>query len=163
MFSPVIKLPFTNSAFYKTLTESQKESRLDKYCLFFDGCSKGNPGQGGAGAVLYKNDDEMWADSTFVGKNVTNNASEYTGLILGMKKAINEGIKTITVKGDSQLVIKQMKGEYKVNSSNLEELYKTAKTLENSFDKIQYEHVYRKDNKRADELSNQGLQHCPPV
>jgi ribonuclease HI len=147
MFSPVIKLPQAIA-----ITKAQ-----DSFVLFFDGCCKGNPGPGGAGAVIYSNDVEIWADSAFVGKKVTNNIVEYTGLIIGLKQAIKVGIKNIVVNGDSQLVIKQMTGVYKVSSENLIELYKTAKQLEKSFDIISYNHVYRKDNKRADALSNDGL------
>jgi ribonuclease HI len=147
MFSPVIKLPLA-TAISKT---------YDNYVLFFDGCCKGNPGPGGAGAVLYKDGIEVWCASSFVGKNVTNNIAEYTGLLLGLNQAAKVGIKNLTVNGDSQLAIKQMTGVYKVNSENLIELYKTAKQLEKSFDSISYNHVYRKDNKRADALSNDGL------
>jgi ribonuclease HI len=147
MFSPVIKLPLAISI----------SKTYDNYVLFFDGCCKGNPGPGGAGAVLYKNGIEVWSDCSFVGKNVTNNIAEYTGLLLGLNQAAKVGIKQLTVNGDSQLVIKQMTGIYKVNSENLIELYKSAKQLEKSFESISYSHVYRKDNKRADALSNDGL------
>ena len=130
----------------------------DNYVLYFDGCSKGNPGPGGAGAVLYKNDEEIWSDCVFVGNKVTNNVAEYTGLIIGLTHVATQPyIKTLFVKGDSLLVIKQMKGEYKVTSSNLLELYKKSKILSTSFEKIEYEHVYRQNNKRADALSNDGL------
>ena len=61
------------------------------------------------------------------------------------------------VKGDSQLVIKQMRGEYKVNSANILELHNTVKALANKLDSVDYEHVYRNENKRADALSNEGL------
>ena len=118
---------------------------------------RGCPGPGGAGAVIYKNGLEIWSESSFVGKDTTNNISEYTGLIKGLNQCLILGIKNITVNGDSQLVIKQMKNEYKVNSENLIELHKTAKQLEKTFDVISYNHVYRKDNKRADQLSNEGL------
>ena len=149
MFSPVIKvpLPFTNEV----------ESI---YTLYFDGCCKGNPGPGGAGAVLYKNDKEIWSESIFVGDKVTNNIAEYTGLLTGLQYVVNQGqIKTLFVKGDSLLVIKQMRGEFKVNSTNLIELFARAKSLSSNsfFDKIEFEHVYRDKNKRADELSNEGL------
>ena len=147
MFSPVIKLPLAI-----VIAKAQ-----DNYVLFFDGCCKGNPGPGGAGAVIYNNGIEIWSDCEFVGKKITNNIAEYTGLIIGLKHAAKLGIKNIAVNGDSQLVIKQMNGIYKVTSENLVELYKMAKQLQQSFDNISYNHVYRKDNKRADELSNQGL------
>jgi ribonuclease HI len=74
-----------------------------------------------------------------------------------MKQAVQLGIKSLIVNGDSLLVIRQMKGEFKVSSENLRELYKTAKILEKSLNVISYNHVYRKDNKRADALSNEGL------
>jgi ribonuclease HI len=147
MFSPVIKLPLAIA-----ITKTQ-----DNFVLFFDGCCKGNPGPGGAGAVIYNNGIEIWSDSVFVGKKITNNIAEYTGLIIGLKQAAKLGIKNIIINGDSQLVIKQMNGVYKVSSENLVELYKTAKQLQQSFDSISYNHVYRKDNKRADSLSNDGL------
>lgn len=127
------------------------------YTLFFDGCSKGNPGPAGAGAVLYQGNKEIWAKSIFVGNNSTNNVAEYTGLIIGLHEAVNKNIKELIVKGDSMLVIKQMKGEYKVNSKDMQRLYENAKSFEKSFDKIIYEHVYREHNKRADQLSNEGL------
>lgn len=133
------------------------EVNAPTHVLFFDGCCKGNPGPGGAGAVIYKDGIEIWSDSVFIGNKITNNIAEYTGLIIGIKQAIKMDIKALTVKGDSLLVIKQMNGIYKVNSENLVEFYKTAKQLEKSFNKIEYNHVYRKDNKRADALSNEGL------
>lgn len=129
--------------------------------LYFDGCSKGNPGASGAGAVLYevfKNDEyEIWNDCCFVGSSSTNNEAEYTGLLIGMKEAIRRGIRDIDIYGDSQLVIKQMRGEYAVKSPGLLQLYKQAKDLERGFDKVRYAHVYRHNNTRADELSNAGL------
>ena len=128
-----------------------------KYTLFFDGCSKGNPGPAGAGAVLYHENTEIWSRSIFVGNNSTNNVAEYTGLIIGLHEAVNKNIKELVVKGDSMLVIKQMKGEYKVNSKDMQRLYENAKSFEKKFDKITYEHVYRNHNARADQLSNEGL------
>lgn len=162
MFSPVLKLPqaiILDKTAKKSKYEPDKIVNKVVYELYFDGCSKGNPGPGGAGAVLYKNGEEIWADSVFVGKRVTNNQSEYTGIILGLNYVINQQpeIKTLFVKGDSLLVIKQMRGEYKVNSANLLEMHNTVKALANNLDKIEYEHVYRNDNKRADALSNEGL------
>jgi ribonuclease HI len=76
---------------------------------------------------------------------------------MGLQEVFIRKIKNILVRGDSQLVIKQMKGEYKVKSSSLVEYYQQAKLLEKYFDKIEFEHVYRDKNKRADELSNMAL------
>ena len=127
------------------------------FVMNFDGCSKGNPGLSGAGAVIYCFDDEIWSGSLFVGKKSTNNQSEYSGLIFGLQKAIDMNIKTLLVKGDSQLVINQMTGRYKCNSENIIELYERAKDLEKNFEKIYYLHVLRNLNKRADELSNEAI------
>uniref|UniRef100_A0A6C0DKZ1 RNase H type-1 domain-containing protein n=1 Tax=viral metagenome TaxID=1070528 RepID=A0A6C0DKZ1_9ZZZZ len=135
-----------------------KITPIMEYCLKFDGCSKGNPGPAGAGAVIYKNDQEIWANSKYVGDKETNNVAEYHGLIMGLSRANELGIKELLVMGDSELIIKQMKGEYKVKSVNIIEHYLKAKTLSRLFDNIKYEHIYRKDNTRADELANLGLQ-----
>ena len=127
------------------------------YLLKFDGCSKGNPGLSGAGAVIYKNGVEIWSKSIFVGKNNTNNEAEYTGLVIGLEEAVNMGIELLDVEGDSLLVIKQMRGEYKVKSEKLLKLYTQAKLYEKMIKEIEYSHVYREKNIRADELSNLGL------
>jgi len=129
----------------------------DIYEMYFDGCSKGNPGLSGAGAVIYKNGEEIWANSYFVSDNATNNVSEYFGLIRGLKRAIKMNICCLIVKGDSLLIIKQMTGKYQVKSESMIELYNIAKEFESQFKNISYEHVYRKYNKRADQLSNEGL------
>jgi ribonuclease HI len=125
-----------------------------EYLLQFDGCSKGNPGFAGAGAVIYNYEKEIWGESRFIGAKSTNNEAEYNGLIMGLKKALELGITNLEVEGDSLLVIKQMTGEYKVKSETLYKLYDQAKTLEKQFENINFEHIYRNKNKRADELSN---------
>ena len=129
-----------------------------EYTLNFDGCSKGNPGPSGAGAVLYHNDEEIWSAFAFVGYNSTNNEAEYAGLIMGLEEASRLEIPSLLVNGDSQLVIRQMRGEYKVKATTLVNPYKKAKVLEKNFQTITYNHVYRNNNVRADKLSNMGLQ-----
>jgi ribonuclease HI len=127
------------------------------HTLFFDGCSKGNPGRAGAGAVIYDaSGNEVFAESVFAGYSTTNNEAEYTGLILGLNAALKCGIVELQVRGDSQLVIRQMQGKYRVNSPKLVPLHQCATTLASKFAKIDYEHVYRDKNQRADALSNVG-------
>uniref|UniRef100_A0A6C0AZN8 RNase H type-1 domain-containing protein n=1 Tax=viral metagenome TaxID=1070528 RepID=A0A6C0AZN8_9ZZZZ len=160
MFSPAMMLPFAQRAIRKTAESASKYKIDGKYILYFDGCSKGNPGPGGAGAVLYENDVEIWADSIFVGKKVTNNIAEYSGLILGLEFVAKQkilNIEHLLVRGDSQLVIKQMRGEYKVSSPHLLELHTVALQLGDKIQNVHYEHVKRELNKRADTLSNDGL------
>jgi len=132
------------------------------YRMNFDGCSKGNPGLCGAGAVIYHNDAEIWSQSFFVGMNATNNRAEYSGLILGLQQAAELKIKCLHVQGDSQLVINHMKGIYQCNSPNLIELYERAKELEGKFEKVHYEHILRHLNKRADHLSNIAIMDYNP-
>jgi ribonuclease HI len=126
--------------------------------LYFDGCSKGNPGICGAGAVIYDDHmNELYSESKFVSTSSTNNIAEYTGLVMGLTYAKLMGIKKLFVYGDSQLVIKQMTGEYKVKSDGLQPLYKEATDIIRYFDEVVFQHVYRNKNKRADELANKGL------
>lgn len=129
-----------------------------EYLLKFDGCSKGNPGAAACGAVLYHNDMEIWSGSKFLGYNETNNYAEYMGLIIGLTKACELNIKDLAVEGDSMVVIKQMNGQYKVRSSNIIELHKLAMGLKIKFSSIMFGHIYRENNKRADELCNREIE-----
>ena len=130
----------------------------NNYILNFDGCSKGNPGLSGAGAVIYNNNIEVWGGYSFVDTSATNNQAEYTGLIIGLKYAVDNQIQDLLVQGDSQLVINQMTGKYKCNADKLVGLYKTAKALEKQIKTVQYAHVLRRFNSRSDELSNMAVQ-----
>ena len=133
----------------------------NEYTMWFDGCSKGNPGKSGAGAVIYNNGIELDSASIFVGKKVTNNVAEYAGLILGLKLALNMNIKNLIVYGDSLIVIRQMNNQYNVSSDKLLSLFMEAQELKSGFDTILFVHVYRIQNKRADELANIGITLIP--
>ena len=130
------------------------------YYLYFDGGSRGNPGIAGSGAVIY--DDKMieiYSVYYYCGDKMTNNYAEYTGLIKGIEMLVKNSIafKDVIVRGDSQLVIKQCKGEFKVREPTLVLLHQQVKNLlgNGSFNKL--EHVPRAQNKRADELSNMAM------
>ena len=126
------------------------------YSLNFDGGSSGNPGIAGAGAVIYFDNQEIWAGSMYVGSMETNNTAEYCGLILGLEEAIKQNITILRVYGDSLLVINQITGKYKVNASHLKVLYDRVMELIGYFEKITFSHILRHLNKRADYLSNIG-------
>ena len=87
----------------------------------------------------------------------TNNDAEYLALIAGLELAIKLNIRCILVRGDSELIIKQVTGKYQVRATNLIPLHNTVKLLERQFDEIKYEHVKREFNKRADKLANTAL------
>jgi ribonuclease HI len=137
----------------KVVNKTMDTIKFD-YKLFFDGASKGNPGLAGAGAVIYHCEEEIWCGDKFIGEKATNNQAEYSGLIIGLNKAIELNIKSLLVNGDSLLVINQMTGKYKCHSENLLPFYTIAKELSKKIQDIQFQHVYRNFNKRADELSN---------
>jgi ribonuclease HI len=128
-----------------------------EYVLYFDGCSKGNPGPSGIGAVIYNNKKEIWASYKYIGDERTNNEAEYSALILGLEQAIKLKIDTLSVCGDSLLVINQVNGVYKVKNPNLLMLYEKVLLHKQSFTYIDFNHVYRNNNKRADELSNLAI------
>jgi ribonuclease HI len=125
-----------------------------EFVMKFDGCSKGNPGHSGAGAVIYCNNTEIWGGHKYIGHFKTNNEAEYSGLILGLQKANELNIDTLLVCGDSQIVINQMRKEYKVKSVKLLDLHREADELSKTFTNIMFEHIYRGENTRADHLSN---------
>ena len=127
-----------------------------EYSLYFDGCSKGNPGPSGIGAVIYKNGDEISTSCENIG-NRTNNESEYCALIIGLEESIKLGITSLCVYGDSLLVINQANKVYKVKNEHLLVLYDKFRALKCKFKYITFTHIYRTHNKRADQLANMGL------
>lgn len=127
-----------------------------EYTLNFDGAARGNPGPAGIGAVIFHNGQEIWASCQYIGTK-TNNQSEYSALILGLQEALSRDIRQIHVYGDSQLVINQINGIYKVKNQGLQELYQEVQQLKAKFETIAFTHIYREFNKRADYLSNMAL------
>lgn len=128
----------------------------NEWTLLFDGCSKGNPGQAGCGAVIYRNGHEVWSSFKYLGKQ-TNNQAEYAGLIMGLQECVRLKLAVLKVQGDSLLIINQMNLKYMVHSPLLAPLNERARFLSSQIQSIQYEHVYRTENKRADELANMAL------
>ena len=125
--------------------------------LYFDGCSKQNPGPAGAGSVLYAIDgSEIDTYIEHLGTQ-TNNYAEYSGLIGGLRLAITHNITNLEIFGDSMLVIKQMRGDWRVKHPSIIPLHKEAQEFAKQFRFVSYTHVYRDHNTRADELSNQAL------
>ena len=129
------------------------------HSLYFDGASRGNPGPASFGGAIY---DEDGHEEINYKKKIgieTNNYAEYSGLLAGLKVCIEYCIRSVTVYGDSKLVIEQLKGNWKVKSENIKPLYNEIKKLltPEYFDKIRFQHVRRHLNKRADELANLAL------
>lgn len=124
------------------------------YTLQFDGACRGNPGICGAGFVIFQDDKILEQHSKFISKNNTNNFSEYSALLFGIQRVVELGIKDINVEGDSQLVINQINGIYRVNSDNIIELYNNVIESLIDFDSFTFRHIKRDKNKIADMLAN---------
>ena len=128
-----------------------------QYSLYFDGASKGNPGRAGSAAVLYNYNTEVATVSKYIGDKKTNNEAEYMGLILGLQLCVQLNIKEIAIFGDSQLVVKQLLGEYAVKHARMKELHADAAELLTHFGAVHIEHVRREKNSRADQLANEAI------
>ncbi len=123
---------------------------------YFDGASRGNPGEAGAGALLM--DEEggvVWETARYLGKK-TNNEAEYNAAILLLAAARERGAKELKVFGDSKLVVCQLSKQWKINLPHLRALAQEAWTLSEGI-KVSYEWVPRAENRRADELSNEAI------
>jgi ribonuclease HI len=128
-----------------------------KATLFADGGSRGNPGPAASGAVIFGEDGSVLREvGTFLG-TATNNVAEWTGLVTGLEAALELGIDELAVRLDSELVVKQTSGEYRVKNPGLLPLHTKAKTLLRRFAKVDVQHVRRKENAAADALVNQVL------
>lgn len=123
--------------------------------LYFDGASRGNPGDAAIGYVLELANRTI-TNGEAIG-TATNNEAEYAALIAGLRRARNLEVTGLTVKGDSELVIKQVTGEYAVSASNLKTYHTEVDTLAREFDRLQFNHIPREKNNRADELTEEIL------
>jgi ribonuclease HI/predicted RNA-binding Zn-ribbon protein involved in translation (DUF1610 family) len=125
--------------------------------LEFDGGSRGNPGPAGIGVVVRAKDGTPLVTlGKFIGR-ATNNVAEYKALIMAMEEAQKLGAKKIQIRGDSELIIKQMRGEYRVKHPDLRPLYEDAYQLFHRFDEAKIDHNLRGKNELADKLANLAM------
>lgn len=127
------------------------------YTAWCDGGSRGNPGPSGYGAVIQAPSGEIVARlSQFLGMQ-TNNYAEYQGLLAVLAWATQNGANHLRVISDSELMVKQMKGQYKVKSPGLVPLYQEAKRMAVRLDRFEMRHTLRGGNKEADRLANEAM------
>jgi len=124
---------------------------------FFDGGARGNPGPAGWGVYIVDDKGEVQAELSGSLGTATNNVAEYHGLIAALEWAANRDLKQIAIKGDSLLLIEQMRGNYKVKNEGLKPLHLKARMLVMQIGDVSFEHVRREQNKEADRLSNVGM------
>jgi len=131
------------------------EGRILKVTAWIDGAARGNPGPAGYG-VYMKKDGEVIEVSGYLGRT-TNNVAEYAGLIDALTVAVAEGVREVEIISDSELLVKQMLGQYRVKHPNLVPLYEQAKTLVRKFARFSIRHTLRAGNKDADRLANRAV------
>ncbi|MGE0864933.1 MAG: ribonuclease HI family protein [Vicinamibacterales bacterium] len=124
---------------------------------YFDGGSRGNPGPAGWGAYIVNDDGTVLAELSGALGTATNNVAEYNGLIAALQWAADNNVTALAVKGDSLLLVEQMRGNYKVKNEGLKPLYLRAKMLVMQIGNVSFAHVPRENNKQADRLSNIGM------
>lgn len=127
-----------------------------KISMFTDGGSRGNPGPAAIGIVIKEKDRVVREFGKYIGES-TNNDAEYKALLEGLGILKEMGVEEVACFLDSELVVKQLNGLYKVKNENIKKHWKQIKTLEKNFSKITYEHVRREKNKDADKIVNEVL------
>jgi len=125
--------------------------------LFTDGGARGNPGPAAYGFVLETDDGTVLAAEGQAIGVATNNVAEYSGLVAGLRKALELHVPEVEVVSDSELLVKQMRGEYRVKNEALRALFVEASTLARNLQGVEYRHVKRAHNELADRLVNEAL------
>ncbi|MBU0506032.1 MAG: ribonuclease HI family protein [bacterium] len=126
------------------------------WIVFTDGASRGNPGLAGAGAVIYTNNNKLLGFKKFLGIQ-TNNQAEYEGLILALTELKKLEATNILLNADSELMIKQLNGIYRVKNPKILDLYIRAQKIIKDLRPISFVHVPRNENKKADLLANMAI------
>ena len=121
-----------------------------------DGGSRGNPGPAGYGARIEREDGSI-VELKEALPLATNNVAEYSGLLAALRWAAAHGIRTLHIRSDSELLVKQMKGQYRVKNPGLQPLYEEACALARTIGRVTFEHVRREFNKEADRLANEAM------
>ena len=142
---------------------SSNRSRTDSAVMYCDGASSGNPGNAGIGVVIYlpgkegpEGENAEINISGYIGI-ATNNVAEYSALIAGLEKAVSLGIKKLEVFLDSELLVRQINGIYKVKNKKLQSLWMKVMNILKEFDTYKVSHVRRELNKEADALAREGV------
>lgn len=147
--------------FEDEMAKKTSKGWLKSVVMYTDGASRGNPGPSSVGVVFVNlKGDEIDTISEVIGTR-TNNFAEYTAVIMGLKKALKNKVTQIHVKSDSEFLIKQLKGEYRVKSETILPLFEEARMLLKKFKAVKLEHIRREFNKKADMLANEALDTSP--
>ena len=124
---------------------------------YIDGGARGNPGPAGYGVRIQSADGDVLDELHGALGIATNNVAEYNGLLAALRWAVENNVSRVQIRADSELLVKQMRGEYKVKNPGLQPLYVRARLLVAELDDVKFEHVRREFNAEADRLSNLGM------
>jgi ribonuclease HI len=124
---------------------------------YIDGGARGNPGPAGYGVRIEDADESLLAELYGPLGIATNNVAEYNGLLAALKWALDHGEKDVEIRADSELLVKQMRGEYRVKNPGLQPLVARARLLIGQLGRVTFTHVRREQNKEADRLSNLAM------
>jgi len=127
------------------------------WVLYIDGGSRGNPGPAGAGAVLYDSDGRKAAEECFPLGRQTNNTAEYEGLVRGLEMARKAGACRLEIRSDSELLVRQMNGEYRTRAKHLREAAEKARGWLDEFSETRFTAIPRERNIEADRLANRAM------
>lgn len=131
--------------------------KTERANIYIDGAARGNPGEAGIGIILKDEQGQQIRELyKYIGQT-TNNIAEYTALIYGLQEAIILGLKEVVVHSDSELLVKQLNGEYRVKNSNLKLHYEQFLHLKSGFNKLEVRQISRAENKQSDKLANQAI------
>ncbi len=128
-----------------------------KLIIYTDGASRGNPGPASIGIYITDLKQKEVASITQTLGVQTNNFAEYSAVIEALRMAIKNKVTDLIIRSDSELLIRQLLGEYQIKSETLKPLYDECQRLARKIKKIKFEHVRRENNKEADRLANEGL------
>jgi ribonuclease HI len=134
-----------------------------KITIHIDGGARGNPGNAGAGVVLRAEDEKPLLEAGYYLGHQTNNVAEYTALLKGLEAAKRAGATELSIFSDSELMVRQINGEYRVRNAALKDLFDDAFARLRGFEKWAVRHVRREQNARADELANLAMDDCADV
>jgi ribonuclease HI len=129
----------------------------DLVVAYIDGGARGNPGPAGYGVRVETADGQLVEELRGAIGRATNNVAEYQGLIAALTYAVEHGYRVLRVRSDSELLVRQMRGDYKVRSAGLQPLYGQARLLAARLGRVTYEHVPRALNREADRLANEAM------
>jgi len=134
----------------------KEEGQAQELTIYTDGASRNNPGEAGAGVFILQNGNPVEKIARYLGKT-TNNIAEYSAAIIGLEHAVKTGASRVKLLVDSELLVKQLNGQYKVKNEGLKPLHAQAKELIAKIGSVEVQYIPRERNKEADALANKAI------